>query len=108
LPQVKVAGHCLDPGVGDADNGPSQVLVGEADCFVERAGGSAARTVGYYVAPMLSFLRHGFSTIRSRKCKNPGRVRFWISQPGSYKGRWSSHRGLLHCVNSASYSWARK
>jgi hypothetical protein len=31
LPQVEVAGHGLDPGVGDADDRLAQVVVGEAD-----------------------------------------------------------------------------
>ena len=39
-PQVKVARHGLDPGVGDADERLCQIVVGKADGFEHGAGRS--------------------------------------------------------------------
>ena len=44
--QVKVAGHGFDPGVGHADEGTAQVLVGESDGFEHGARRSLVAPVG--------------------------------------------------------------
>ena len=43
VPQFVIAGHRLDPGIGNADDRLLQILVGEADALQHGAGG---RTVG--------------------------------------------------------------
>ena len=50
LPQVVIAGHGLDPGIGHADDGLGEVLVGEADGFQHGAGWGAVAALGDGVA----------------------------------------------------------
>ena len=60
-PEVEVAGHGLDPGIGDPDNGPGQVLIGVPDALQKGArrgavpalqDGSAAQWwVGHAIPP---------------------------------------------------------
>jgi hypothetical protein len=45
-PQVKVAGHGFDPGVGHADDGFSQIAVGESDCLKHGTGRGLIASVG--------------------------------------------------------------
>ena len=50
LAQVVVAGHGLDPGIGDADDRLRQILVGEADGLQHGARGRAVASLGDGVA----------------------------------------------------------
>ena len=72
LAQVVIAGHGLDPGVGDADDGLGEILVGEADGLQHGARGGAVASLGDGVA--LQF--HGGSTSVERdwvRCGGIGR-----------------------------------
>jgi hypothetical protein len=58
-PQVEVAGHGLDPGVGDGDQRLRQVGVREADGFVHGASRSLVAPVGDIATAMFEVDSHG-------------------------------------------------
>ena len=66
VPQVEVARHRLDPGVGDADDRLGQIFVAEADRFEHRAGRRPVPSVGDGCACVFEWIRHGLAR-RSEK-----------------------------------------
>ena len=57
--EVEVAGHRLGPGVGDADDRPGDVVVGEPDRLEIGARGSALRAIVERAAAVTGVERHG-------------------------------------------------
>ena len=60
-PVVEVAGHGFDPLMRHADDGPGQVLIGEADGLELGAGRGAGRAIGHGGAVALARIGHGCS-----------------------------------------------
>jgi hypothetical protein len=56
---VEVAGHCLDPGVGDGYQRLGQVGVSEADSFIHGARRSLVASVSDVATAMLEVGSHG-------------------------------------------------
>ena len=69
--QVIVAGADFDPGVGDADDGLTQIFVGKADRLQHGAGGSAVGSIGDSATVALAFSAHCCSLGKSLYAKKP-------------------------------------
>ncbi len=90
--QVVVAGADFNPGVGDADEGPAEVLVGEADRFQHGSRGRPAGPLDETVAALFrlrSFVAHArrplltCSLTPARRRRPPGGVPPLISAGGA-------------------------
>ena len=58
-PQVEVAGHGFDPGIGYGDERLGEIVVGEADCLVHGARRSLVAPVGDVATAMFEVDVHG-------------------------------------------------
>ena len=54
---MKIAGHGFDPGIGHADQGLAEIVIGETDCFEHGARRSPVAPVGNTAAAMLEIHR---------------------------------------------------
>ena len=74
---VEVAGHRLDPRRGHADDGPGEVLVGEADGLEHGPRAGPVGTVG-----------QGGRVALGRVARSVvGQARSWVGSPGAWAGR---------------------
>ena len=96
--EVEVAGHDLDPGIGDTDDRTRQVLIGKSDGFHHGAGRCTIGTGQHIAAYQFQLFRHNFPLqadenapqLRSQSFEPlnvPSRVRLGVLSPCGLAGR---------------------
>ena len=98
-PEVEVAWHRLDPGVGDADQRLAQRLIVVADALQLGAGGGALGALGERAALVLEV--HGARNVSRWRSSEPGREsvrRATLSRAGSFYAARSRSPGSAEAV----------